>query len=331
MITQEKSGEHMSEVKHIKDMLIQDVRDGKVTPTEAFASFEKISPTQIRTGRIYEQKDQNERISQYRESRAIRRAIRANRVPFISKQFLPGMWLSQGLALVGAKSGRAKSTTASNVLSGFLRSVPDKSAIIISNEEATDAIYERTACILLELNYIELSKGNFSLSQEKAVEECIEQFIIPRVEVVEDGKFNMSYIEDVQSVLETAATDKVGIVLVDYLQCITQSRNEPSLEAFQISKKLGLYFKEYGKQHGVPVVCFAQLSDGAAGADFAGRVQNDKTIYNHAFLAIEIEPDFETCTATFRVHKDRFFGNTGKEVVMDFKGGRYEIQGGESL
>lgn len=321
----------MAEVKNLKESLIQAVRDEKLTPTEAYASFEKITPSQIRTGRIYEQKDQNARISQYRESRAIRRQIRALRVPFISKAFLPGLWLSQGLAIIGAKSGRAKSTTASNVLSGFLRSVPEKTVIVISNEEATDAIYERTACILLELSYIELSKGNFTLKEEEAIYDCIEKFIIPRVEVVEDGKFNMSYIEDVQSVLETAAVDKVGLVLVDYLQCITQSRNEPNLEGFQISKKLGLYFKDYGKQYGVPVVCFAQLSDGAAGADFASRVQNDKTIYNHAFLAIEIEPDFETKTAKFKVHKDRFFGHTGKEVIMDFKGGRYEVQGGEAL
>jgi hypothetical protein len=60
-------------------------------------------------------------------------------------------------------------------------------------------------------------------------------------------------------------------------------------------------------------------------------VQNDKTIFNHAFLAIEIEPDFETLTTKFTIHKDRFFGHTGKEVQMEFKGGRYvfpsEVEG----
>ncbi len=321
----------MAELKDIKERLIQEVRDGIKAPSEGFIAFDRISPAQIRTGRIYEQKGTNERISQYKESRAVRRAIRANRVPFIHKGFLPGLWLSQGLALVGGKSGRAKSTTASNVLAGFLQSVPSKTAIIISNEEATDAIYERTACILLGLSYIELSKGTLDAHDERAVERCVEEFIIPRVEVVEDGKFNMSYIEDVQSVLETAAIDQVGLVIVDYLQCITQSRNNPALEAFQISKQLGLYFKDYGKKHGVPVVCFAQLSDGSSGADFAGRVQNDKTFFNHAFLAIEVEPDFETLTTKFTVHKDRFFGHTGRTVVVDFKGGRYELQGGETL
>lgn len=321
----------MSEVEKKKLSLIDGIRTGELTPQDAVNEFEKLTPTQVRTGRIYEQKGRDERLEQYRAARGIRRTIRQNRVPFISKSFLPGLWLSQGLILVGAKSGRAKSTTSSNVLAGFLRSVPDRTAIVISNEEATDAVYERTACILLEMNYTDMAKGQFSTSQERCVEECVADFIIPRVEVVDDGKFNMSYIDDVQSVLETASSDKVGLVLIDYLQCITQSRADPSLEAFQISKKLGFYFKEYGKQNGVPVVCFVQLGDGAAGSDFASRVQNDKTIFNHSFLAVELEPNFETLTTSFKIHKDRFFGNTGKEIIMDFKGGRYEVQGGEDL
>jgi hypothetical protein len=209
--------------------------------------------------------------------------------------------------------------------------VPDKSAIVISNEEASDAIYERTACVLLELSYQDFFSGKLPVQAERGIEECIIKFIIPRVEVVEEGSYDMSYVDDVQSVLETAAIDKVGMVLIDYLQCITQSRSQPELESFQISKKLGLYLKDYGKKHGVPVVCFAQLSPGAEGATMFERVQNDKTFCNHSFLAIEIEPDFETLTTKFKVHKDRFFGHTGKEIVCDFLGGRYVFQGDTGL
>jgi hypothetical protein len=55
----------------------------------------------------------------------------------------------------------------------------------------------------------------------------------------------------------------------------------------------------------------------------AERVQNDKTFFNHGFACIEVVPNFETLTTTFKVHKDRFFGHTGKEVTVDFVGGRY--------
>lgn len=321
----------MSEVESKKLALIGGIRTGELSPQDAVKEFEKVTPTQLRTGRIYEQKTVEQRIEQYRASKATRISIRQNRVPFIDKRFLPGLWLSQGLVVVGAKSGRAKSTTASNVLAGFLQSVPDKSAIVISNEEATDAILERTACITTGVDYRDYFMSQASRQDTARVEQCVAEYIIPRVEVVEDGKFNMSYLDDVQSVLETAAIDKAGLVIVDYLQCITQSRGQPELESFQISKLLGLYLKEYGKKNGVPVVCFVQLSNGADGADFPSRVQNDKTFVNHAFLAIEIEPNFEDKNAVFKIHKDRFFGHTGKEVVMDFRGGRYEVQGGESL
>jgi hypothetical protein len=320
----------MAEIKALKQDLVNKLREGELTPKQAVAKLEAITPGQMRTGRVYEQKDRDARIDQYRNSKSIRKEIRRNRIPFISRNFLPGLFLSQGLIVVGAKAGRAKSTTASNVLAGFLQTVPEKSAIVVSNEEATDAVYERTACVLLQIPYTQFFNGDLSPKEERTVEECVQDLIIPRVVVVEDGSYDMSYLDDVQAVLETAAIERTGLVIIDYLQCITQSRSRPELESFQISKILGFYLKEYGKKNGVPVVCFAQLRD-TDGVDMKERVENDKTIVNHAFLAIELIPDFETLTTKFKVHKDRFSGHTGKEVICDFKGGRYVFQGDDSL
>lgn len=321
----------MSEVKQLKTALVEQVRDGALDPQEAVKQFEKITPTQHKTGRIYTQKGIDERREQYLEARRIRAQIKEARTPFISPAFHPGFWLSQGLIVVGAESGKAKSTTCSNVLHGFLSASDYKTAIVISNEEATDAVYERTACIALQRDYTQFFQGKLSAREEVEIQDFVVRHIIPRVEVVEDGKFDMSYLEDVQSVLDTAASARVGLVLIDYLQIITQSRNKPDSESFQISKQLGLYLKEYGKTNGVPVVCFVQLNPDSSGPTMAVRVQNDKTFFNHGFACIEIKPDFETLTTTFKVHKDRFFGATGKEIVCDFKGGRYVFVGEESL
>lgn len=321
----------MSEVTKLKTSLIDGLKSGTMDPVTAVQEFERVTPMQLQTGRIYERKTAEERLRQYRESKEIRTEIKKNRVPFISARFLRGLWLSQGLVVVGALSGRAKSTTASNVLAGFLKSDPEKTAIVISNEEATDAIYERTACILLEYNYSAYFGGNLGALEEAKIRQCVENVLIPRVEVVEEGSFDMSYLEDVQAVLESAARDKVGIVVIDYLQIITQSRNNPSMESFKISKQLGLYLKDYGKKNGVPVVCFAQLNPESMGGTMQERVQNDKTFFNHGFLCVEVQPDFETLTTKFLVHKDRFFGFTGKEIIADFRGGRYVFQGDEDI
>lgn len=310
-----------------KIKLLDDLREGAITPQEAVDSFEKLPLTAQKGGRVYEQKTADERRKQYLHARSVRSKIRESRIPFISGAFLPHFWLAQGLVVVGGESGRAKSTTCSNVLAGFLRENDSKSAIVISNEEATDAVYERTGCILLGVDYTAFFQGRLSKREEQAIQDCVINHILPRVEVIEDGKFDMGYLEDVQAVLDTAAIQRVGLVLIDYLQCITQSRKDPQLASFEISKKLGFYLKEYGKQNGVPVVCFAQLNASDSAPTMAARIQNDKTFFNHGFACIEVIPNFETQETTFKIHKDRFFGHTGKEVVCKFKGGRYEFVG----
>lgn len=310
-----------------KTAIIHDLRAGTVTPEEAVKQFEKLPPGAQKGGRVYEPKNEAERKRQYRESREIRNAIKRCRTPFISDLFLSDFFLAQGLVVVGAESGRAKSTTCSNVLHGFLGSSTERTAIVISNEEATDAVYERTACIALGVDYTAFFRGSLSLSQERKVIDYVENKIIPRVEVIEEGSYDMSYLEDVQAVLDSAAIHRVGIVLIDYLQIITQSRKNPQWESYQVSKSLGIYLKEFGKTNGIPVVCFAQLHSTSRGPTMAERIQNDKTFYNHGFACIEILPDFETLETTFKIHKDRFFGHTGAEVVAKFKGGRYEFTG----
>ncbi len=314
-----------------KDNILELVKEEKISPTDAVKAFQSLPLTAQKGGRVYRPKTTEEQQRNYQNARNVRRAIRASRIPFISPAFLPGFWLSQGLVVVGAESGRAKSTTCANVLVGFLQSSPTKRAVVISNEEATDAVFERAACIILGQNYTDFFRGSLSPDTERKVVRYVEEQIIPRVEVVEDGTYDMSYFEDVCSVLESATQHDVGIVLIDYLQVITQSRANPQWEAFQVSKALGLFLKDYGKQNGIPVVCFAQLHPTSRGPTMAERIQNDKTFFNHGFACIEIKPDFETLETEFVVHKDRFFGHTGKTIRCKFNGGRYEFVGDGAL
>jgi len=314
-----------------KMSLVSKLTTRDITPEDAVMQFESLPLTAQKGGRIYTQKNQDERRAQYLKARQIRAKIRENKVPFISPNFLPEFWLCQGLTVVGAESGKSKSTVCSNILNGFLESSDTRTAIVISNEEAADAVYERTACIALKKNYGAFFKRLLSDREINQVEDFVENHIIPRVEVVEEGSFDMSYIEDVQSVLECAVVQRVGIVLIDYLQIITQSRANPNAEPFQVSKKLGIYLKEYGKSNGIPVVCFTQLSSSSDTSSMAGRVQNDKTFYNHGFSCIEVIPNFETLTTVFKIHKDRFFENNGKEVTATFKGGRLDFLGDDQL
>lgn len=299
--------------------LFNEIKQGELTPKEALNKAESEMGA-----RVYKEKSHQERIEQYLEAKAVRKQILANPVPFITPKFLPGFYLTQGLVLVGGKSGKSKTTTGANIIAGFLRHVKNKKVTVISNEEAADALYDRVACIMLSKSYQSYYNGKLSPNDVYSIEDKVRE-ISERMEVVTDGNYwDPQYIEDIKAMMESATRYNNGLVLIDYLQTVTASREKPEMASFEVSKALGFYFKDYGKKNAVPVVVLAQLND-TDGAEFSSRVQNDKTIFNHAFIAVEVQPDFDTQTTTFIIQKDRFCGMTGKKVVMQFKGGSLEL------
>lgn len=275
------------------------------------------------TGRKYEFKPTSDRINQYQLDKEIRDEIFRNKLPFITPDFLPDFFLSQGLILIGGQSGQAKSTTCANIVAGFLAGTDkEKQCIVISNEENADAIYERIACCILNLNFKDSFLRKLSPMQEAQLLVEIEQ-VAKRVEVVSDEEqWKMSCLEDVQDVIDSASEDdRYSLICIDYLQTITYSRVNESMPHFEVLKNFGLFMKDRGRSIRMPVITFAQLNPDGKG--FTERVQYDKSIFNHAFLAIELQPDFKTSHITFRIHKDRFMGTQGKDVVMKYHGGKY--------
>lgn len=272
--------------------------------------------------RVYTPKKVEERLSRYRHESEVRKQAIKNKVPFLAPVFDGVFSLTRGLVLVGAKSGHAKSTTAANIVAHFLESVPEGDAIVISNEEASEAVLNRISCAMLRKSFVRFHKGEMPDRDQRAVEDLVPS-IAERIEVIDDGAWNMTVLEDVISVLEYAAKKDVRMVVVDYLQTVNTSSSHPEYEAVRISKMLGFYLKEYGRKVSVPVIVFAQLKPASESPDISARFQNDKTIYNHAFAVIEIMPDFENRTTNFVIHKDRFGYSQGKQVTMGFQDGRY--------
>lgn len=255
-----------------------------------------------------------------------RAMLRERSFPFIHPLFHPEFQLTQGLILVGAITGQAKSTTNANVLAGFLESCPDKKALVISNEETLDTVYNRVACVRLKLDFNRYHKGFLSESQAKAVESEARVLFDRIIVVVEDDQWDMSFFEDVKGALEYVAENPsgVGLVTIDYHQTIASSRTSRDLTQYDISKRLGLYLKNYGRRLGAPVVLFTQLkSVGPNSQDFKNRVEGDATMLNHAADAIEIVPDFQTSTTKFVIQKSRFGIPKGTESKCNFVGGRY--------
>lgn len=250
------------------------------------------------------------------------RALRDN-IPFITKE-ITDFHLSQGLIIIGAKTGQGKSTTLANILAGFMEAKKEgHRALVITNEETTASVYNRIACVMLKQSFKAFHNAQLPEHIELEVQ-TLAQDLIEHI-VVEEGnkQFDMTDSSHVKSALAYASEGGFKLACLDYFQTVTQDSEHPERGPVEVSKDLGFFLKDYGRRVTIPVVAFAQLHPSSEMPDFAQRVQNDRTIVNHCFIAIEIIPDFETKTTQAIVHKDRMGGGQGKKYTFVFEGGRF--------
>lgn len=259
----------------------------------------------------------------YANNEVLRKRALLSSIPFISSE-VRDFKLSQGLILIGAKTGQGKSTTLANVLAGFMetKQLGDR-ALVITNEESTASVYNRIACVILKYSFKSFYNGQLPEDQDDEVQ-TLAQDLMEHI-VVEEGnkQFDMTDSGHVKAALAYAAEGSYKLACLDYIQTVTKDAEHPDRSPIEVSKDLGFFLKDYGRKVTIPIVIFAQLHPTSEHEDFAQRVQNDRTIANHAFTAIEIVPCFETLTTKAIIHKNRF-GTVvqGHEYVFRFEGGR---------
>lgn len=259
----------------------------------------------------------------YNKSVEENRRVQQTAFPFIHPKFHPDFRLMKGLVVVGALTGQSKSTTNANVLFGFLRDVKDKKAICITNEEPMEGVYNRLACIALGVSYGRYQTGLLKPKTMQEVEVAARTFI-DRIEVVCSGDWQMTYMEDVKAVCDYASAnpEEVGLVTLDYFQTVVASRLNRTESPYQVFKKLGLYFKEYGTRAAPPIVTFVQIRASKDDSLFKERIEGDRELLNHAFAAIEVVPNFKELTTKFIVRKSRYgLPPEGTEIEAKFKEG----------
>ncbi len=282
------------------------------------------------TKRKYTPSSHETQMQQLDNNRELRLRARTKALPFIDPNLFSDFKLVQGLYLVCGQPGSGKTTTLANMLLTFVNTNPPKKAFVITNEEMPDALLARVACLMMGLNFNWYHQGRYSGQREKEVD-AVANDLLRTIHVVSDPAYDMSCLEDVQSVLEFAReTGEVAMVLLDYYQTVTYSKDD-SVEQVQVLKKLGFYLKEYGRSVDVPVVAFAQLRPKSESQDIESRVQNDRTVYNHAHGVIEVSPDYDAGTTTFNVHKNRFGEKQKDEILMRFDRGRYVAMGSDTI
>jgi hypothetical protein len=310
----------MADIKLIKDGIAK----GEIDPARGVET----AVQEIQKKSVYRPPSIEDKRKAYQRDKERKLAALQRSVYFIDPHFSTKFKLIQGLYLVGAISGQGKSTSLRNILAGYVLAGRQRKARVLTNEESSMTVYDGVACVLLGLDFSKHQNNKNSAQERTRIEEKSYELMECIDVEAGDSNFDMSCMEDVTRVLRyTEEQDDAGLVCLDYWQTINHSRDNEEWESFRVLKELGHFLKSYGQRASCPVLNFVQLSGKHDSKDFKSRIENDKTIYNHAFGAIEIIPDFDNKTSKFVVVKDRLGGATGEVVEMAFNNGRYEPAG----
>jgi ABC-type dipeptide/oligopeptide/nickel transport system ATPase subunit len=178
-------------------------------------------------------------------------------VPFISDALgrlapqVPGQ-----VTMLGAISGTGKSTSTAAIAHRNYRL--GKRTLIISNEESAQNVMARIACVETQVVFNDYIQDLVPMNERKAVAHAIMD-ITPFVTVV-DHPLASTTAERVVAMLK-AADDKAtySIAVVDFLQRINRSSENPVSEQTQVLYKFKDLITDYSANAKMPVVVMSQL------------------------------------------------------------------------
>ena len=235
----------------------------------------------------------------------------------------------RNILLFGAETGTGKSTTVANFTEAYLRKA--KRVLIITNEEYTTDILNRVVFLFHNWAYT-----NHDEITEEQLAICRKMYpvLLKKIEIIDD-KFNglggtTTTLEGIQGICNTitrqfnAGQEPYDAVLIDYVQNIKYSTQNPGLVQWQVLDRLGAYLDNWKSQYPAPILLFSQLkSTNADNADFKDRIEKFRAIMNHATTAIEVRADRENLRTEWTFRKNRFKGAVGISVFTGYDKGRY--------
>jgi hypothetical protein len=207
------------------------------------------------------------------------------------------------------------------------------SQIYISNEETSDQVLSRLACLQLKIDPNAYIEGRLKdLGAQDSIVRERKMALISQVHVISGTSVrgqDMRCLEDVKNLLLKVERMNFDMIILDYFQTVNMSRKirEDSYARTAILKSLGDFLKEYTKNIPVPVILFAQLRPNSSSSrtvePFGERVQSDRALANHGHCLIEVLLDKQSLTTSFIIHKDRYGVKQGLEIEAVLKNGRY--------
>lgn len=258
-------------------------------------------------------------------------------IPFICNEFdsiVP--FFRKNLVLITAASGQGKSTAVANIVYAAMKKKNPLTGkpyriCVLTNEEAPEDFYNRLSCFIKGWQYSNHDK--FSDDQRAEFSKFIRVFTKNGNVTVIGDQFegvdgHTTTCEGISRIFSNLIRDKeeYDVVILDYYQNVTKSREQPELNEYQVQRLLSNEFDRIKNVYGGVIVVMAQidpLRDEDDTTPYNIRLKGTKLIITKSTFICEIVPEYALLRSTWVVHKSRFTASNGKRIITGFDRGRY--------
>jgi hypothetical protein len=258
-------------------------------------------------------------------------------IPFICDEFdslVP--FFRKNLVMVTSPSGKGKSTACANIIYTAMQKKnpitgkPYK-IMVLTNEEAPEDVFNRLSCFIRGWTYTDHDK--FTDEQRAEFSKFIRIFTQKgNVTVIGDVYEGVSgwttSVEGIVKIFDNLIRDGncPDVVILDYYQNVTRSREQPELNEYQVQRLLANEFDRIKNIFPGVITIMAQIDapkDDEDTTPYNFRFKGTKLIITKCTFICEIVAEYALLRSTWLVHKSRFTSAMGKKIITGFDRGRY--------
>lgn len=239
------------------------------------------------------------------------------------------------LILIGAHTGKGKSTAAANIAFSVLNQTNPETGkkyrcLIITNEEKAEDFYNRVTFLYKSWHYV--NHDEFTDEQTETCKRAIAAFgSTGNLRVVDDsygGSHGVTTsLEGIEAIFENllANNELYDVIIIDYYQNIISSKKNPYLNEYLVQATLARMLDQYKNRYPAPLVLLAQVDPQTEDdrRTFKQRICGRKLILDQTTLAIELTTDYQKRATEWTFWKSRFTESVGKSVWTGYDKGRF--------
>ncbi len=247
---------------------------------------------------------------------------------FIMDEFKNAVpYFRSNLILIGANTGEGKSTTSANIIYKTLQQ--GRKVLAITNEEKSSDVYNRITCLKNEWIYTNHDK--FTPDQKEVFRKNIP--LLSKGLIVIDNNYKgltgvTTTLEGFIGFMESLLTSetKFGAIVVDYIQNISRSIENPRLQKWEILARVAEFLNDFKNKYPAPIIILAQLHNSKSNEEksFEERLKGFRGMLEVVTCAIEVRADRKNLRTEWIIHKNRWFSElNGQGLMTGWYKGRY--------